>query len=120
MLFRHSDQMVTQQIDHMRGGQGTVAVKHLLNPDEMLGKGRLFAQNTVPPGASIGLHRHQGDSEAYYVIAGSGVYRDDDQSFAIGVGDLARVDDEHRHSIENTGDVPLVFIALILFTGTAK
>ena len=64
MLFRHSDQMVTQQIENMRGGQGTVAVKHLLNPDEMLGKGRLFAQNTVPPGASIGLHRHQGDSEA--------------------------------------------------------
>ena len=91
MLFRHSDEMVTQQIEHMRGGQGTVAVKHLLNPDEMLGKGRLFAQNTIPPGASIGLHRHQGDSEAYYVIEGSGVYRDDDQSFTIGAGDLLAV-----------------------------
>jgi len=120
MLFRHSHEMLTQQIDHMRGGQGIVAVKHLLNPDEMLGKGRLFAQNTLPPGASIGLHRHQGDSEAYYVIEGSGVYRNNDQSFAIGVGDLALVDDQNQHSIENTGDVPLIFIALILFSGEQK
>jgi mannose-6-phosphate isomerase-like protein (cupin superfamily) len=120
MLFRHSEGMDTQQIENMRGGQGVVTVKHLLNPDEMLGKGRLFAQNTVPPGASIGLHRHQGDSEAYYVIEGSGVYRNNDQSFAIKAGDLARVDDLNAHSIENTGDVPLVFIALILFTGEQK
>ena len=33
MLFRHSDEMVTQQIENMRGGQGTATVKHLLNPD---------------------------------------------------------------------------------------
>jgi len=117
MLFRHSDEMVTQQIDNMRGGQGSVTVKHLLNPDEMLGKGRLFAQNTLPPGASIGLHRHHGDVEAYYVIAGSGVYHDNGQALPIGVGDLAQVDDLNQHSIENNGDIPLVFIALILFTG---
>ena len=41
MLFRHSPEMMTQHNEHMRGGQGTVTVKHLLKPDEMLGKGRL-------------------------------------------------------------------------------
>lgn len=120
MLYRHSDEMVTQQIENMRGGQGVATVKHLLNADEMLGKGRLFAQNTLPPGASIGLHRHQGDIEVYYVLSGSGVYRNNDQSFPIGPGDLTQVDDQNQHSIENTGDVPLVFIALILFTGAAQ
>ncbi|MEI7430797.1 MAG: hypothetical protein WCL27_10100 [Betaproteobacteria bacterium] len=59
MIFRHSDEMITENFENMRGGQGTVSVKHLLNPDKMLGKGRLFAQNTVPPGASIGVHWHQ-------------------------------------------------------------
>jgi mannose-6-phosphate isomerase-like protein (cupin superfamily) len=112
--------MVSQNIEHMRGGLGTVTVKHLLNPDEMLGKGRLFAQNTVPPGASIGLHKHLGDMEAYYVISGSGVYGDNDRLFDIVAGDLVRVDDHNQHSIENTGDIPLVFIALILFTGESK
>jgi mannose-6-phosphate isomerase-like protein (cupin superfamily) len=112
--------MVTHKNENMRGGKGTVSIKHLLNPDEMLGKGRLFAQTTVPPGASIGLHRHEGDVEAYYVIEGSGVYYADDERFEIKVGDLTLVDDQHRHGVENTGETPLVMIALILFTGERK
>ncbi len=120
MLLRTSGEMLTQKIEGMRGGKGTVAVKHLLNPDELLGKGRLFAENTVPPGASIGLHRHEGDIEAYYITQGSGIYYNDDERFAIKAGDLTFVDDHHQHSIENTGETPLVFIALILFTGEKK
>ena len=112
--------MTTQQIERMRGGEGIVTVKHLLNPDEMLGKGRLFAENTVPLGASIGRHRHEGDAEAYYILRGSGLYHDNEQAFEIKAGDMALVDDHNFHSIENTGDVPLVFIALILFTGEKK
>jgi len=120
MLFRTSDEMVTQQMEGMRGGKGTVSVKHLLNPDELLGKGRLFAENTVPPGASIGLHRHEGDVEAYYITQGSGIYCNDDERIAVKAGDLTLVDDHHQHSIENTGATPLVLIALILFTGEKK
>ena len=72
MLFRHSPEMMTQHNEHMRGGQGTVTVKHLLKPDEMLGKGRLFAELTVPPGASVGLHRHEGDVEALCGVGEAG------------------------------------------------
>ena len=120
MLFRHSTDMVSQQIEHMRDGQGTVTVKHLLNPDEMLGKGRLFAENTIPPGASIGLHRHEGDVEAYYILQGSGIYHNNDEVFDIKAGDMTVVDDHNLHGIENTGAIPLIFIALILFTGDKK
>jgi mannose-6-phosphate isomerase-like protein (cupin superfamily) len=109
--------MITQQIEHMRGGKGTVTSKQLLNPDELLGKGRLFAETTLPPGASIGLHRHEGDVEAYYILQGSGVYYNNEQVFDIKAGDLSLVDDHNAHSIENTGSIPMVFIALILFTG---
>lgn len=55
MIYRHSEEMVEQHIENMRGGKGIVTVKHLLNRNELLGKGRLFAENTVPVGASIGL-----------------------------------------------------------------
>lgn len=120
MLYRQSGDMNTQLIDRMRNGNGTVTVKHLLNPDEMLGKGRLFARNAVPPGASIGVHRHEGDSEAYYILSGRGRYTDDGRTFEVQAGDLAVVDDGHLHGIENIGDEPLEFIALILFTGEKK
>ena len=88
MLFRHSPEMMTQHNEHMRGGLGTVTVKHMLKPDEMLGKGRLFAELTIPPGASVGLHRHEGDVEAYYILQGKGRYQNDDESFDVTAGDL--------------------------------
>ena len=120
MLFRHSPEMMTQHNEHMRGGQGTVTVKHLLKPDEMLGKGRLFAELTVPPGASVGLHRHDGDVEAYYILQGKGRYQNDDESFDVTAGDLTLVDNLHCHGIENTGEEPLKLIGLILFTAPEK
>lgn len=120
MLFRHSSEMMTQHNEHMRGGQGTVTVKHLLKPDELLGKGRLFAELTVPPGASVGLHRHEGDTEAYYIVEGRGRYQNDDEVFEVAAGDLTVVDDHHSHGIENIGETPLRLIGLILFTAERK
>ena len=121
MLHRRSTEMTIQHNEHMRDGKGTVVVKHLLNPDEMLGKGRLFAELTVPPGASIGMHRHEGSVEAYYILQGVGrYYNDDDEPFDVTVGDMTLVDDQHTHSIENTGDTPLVLIGLVLLTEGSK
>lgn len=120
MLYRHSSEMFTQHNEAMRGGKGTVTVKHLLKPDELLGKGRLFAELTVPPGASVGLHRHEGDVEAYYILQGRGRYLNNEEVYEVEAGDLTLVDDHHSHGIENTGDTPLKLIGMILFTGDRK
>lgn len=119
MILRHTAEMREQQIANLRDGHGVVTVRHLLEPAEMLGKGRLYAHNILPPGASIGVHRHVGDAEAYYFLAGSGRYTDNDVAYAVGAGDLAFVAEGDRHGIENVGDVPLEFIALILFADKA-
>ncbi|MDR2614542.1 MAG: cupin domain-containing protein [Candidatus Accumulibacter sp.] len=116
MLYRHSADMSTQHNTRMRDGKGTVTVKHLLDPGEMFGKGRLFAELTVPPGASIGLHRHEGTVEAYYFLEGKGRYQDNDQFYEVAAGDLTLVDDNDSHGVENTGDTPLKLIGLVLFT----
>lgn len=120
MLLRHYEDMNKFQMENMRGGIGTVEVVHLLNPDEMKDKGRLFAENIMPPGTSIGLHPHYGDTEAYYFLEGTGRYQDNDEFFDVKAGDIAVVDDGDMHGITNTGDGQLRFIALILFTGEKK
>lgn len=117
MIVRHTSQMHVEDRPHMRGGAGTVTVKDLLSPEEMFGHGRLFAENVVPPGASVGLHPHEGDTEWYYIVSGRGVYLHDDERHDVVAGDLTVVADGHRHGIENAGDEPLLFIALILYTG---
>ena len=120
MLYRHTSEMLTQHNENMRGGKGTVTVKHLLQPDELLGKGRLFAELTVPPGASVGLHRHEGDVEAYYILQGQGRYLNNDDVYEVQAGDLTLVDDHNCHGIENIGDGPLKLIGLILFTADRR
>ena len=49
------------------GGKGTIKVKSLLDAEEFIGKGRLFAHNIIPPGSSLGYHKHEGDFETYYI-----------------------------------------------------
>lgn len=117
MLLRHYEEMNKFKMENMRGGIGTVEVIHILNPDEMHNKGRLFAENIIPPGASIGHHPHTGDSEAYYFLEGTGLYRNNEDYYEVKAGDVAVVDAGDMHGITNTGEVDLRFIALILFTG---
>ena len=117
MIVRHTSEMHIEDRHQMRGGTGTVTVKDLFSPEEMLGHGRLFAENVVPPGASVGLHPHEGDTEWCYIVSGQGTYLYNDERHDVAAGDLTVVGDGHRHGIENTGDEPLLFIALILFTG---
>lgn len=115
MIIRHSDEMKEAQVENMRGGKGAVTFKYLLNPDEFHEKGRLFAQNTIPVGASIGMHLHEGEFEIFYILQGTGTYYNNEEKFEIKAGDMAYLDVDNSHSLENTGDEPLVFMALILF-----
>lgn len=117
MIHRRAADMPTEDRDRMRGGVGVTSITALLEPGQLLDRGRMFSRVTVPAGASVGMHRHDGEVEFYYVLSGEGDYRQDDEPvIRIGAGDLVSVDDHHTHGVVNTGSQELVFIALILFT----
>ncbi len=115
-MLRKYSEMKRKTFENKWGGQGIQEVIHILNPDEMHGKGRLFADNFLPPGASVGLHPHNGDMEAYFFLEGRGLYTADGEEYEVEAGDVTVVDDHHEHGIRNIGDTPLRFIALILYT----
>ena len=48
----------------MRGGTGTVSVQSLFAPDEFGASVRLCARLTLPAGASIGNHAHEGEDRS--------------------------------------------------------
>ena len=41
-------------VEHMMGGEGKFIIEDILKPDEMHGKGRLFARRTLMPKDSVG------------------------------------------------------------------
>lgn len=97
------------------GGTGRIKVRNLLEgANEMYEKGRVFAHTTVYPGSGIGIHRHENESETYYIVSGSGIYHDNGVNLEIHPGDVCFCGDHQVHGIEAVGE-PIEMIALILY-----
>ena len=115
-MVRRENEMLTEA-KCIRGGNGeTLMTKILSSAEEMYGKGRMFNLMTLLPGRSIGEHVHTGDNEIFYFLSGSGKYCDNGKIVRVGPGDAAVCSDGELHSLENDGDEPLKFIALILYS----
>ena len=114
-FIRRNDQAVVDT-KKMFDGEGQAILRRILNsPEEMFGKGRIFNHMVLKPGCEVGWHVHKGDAETYYVIKGHGEYSDNGSMVTLNTGDMSFVDDGEGHSIKNTGDEDLEFIALILY-----
>jgi len=74
---------------------------------------KMVARLELDPGAAIGEHTHTGDEEVYHIISGRGLFTEDGVSAVVGPGDTALTLNGHSHTILNTGDEPLVLLAVI-------
>lgn len=113
-MLRRSDEMKLENIEKLRGGDGTVTIKHLFGKEELLGKTRLVAETILPVGTSIGFHHHENEEEIYYILSGKGEVIDDDSIQNVSAGFAMLTGNGKGHSIRNTGEEPLVFLSLIL------
>ena len=100
----------------MMGGEGSVHMEQILSAEEMMGKARLFNRVTLRPDCSIGTHTHRGDNECYFILSGTGTYQEDGVEKTVEPGSITYTRDGHSHSLKNTGEEDLVFIALILYS----
>ena len=97
MIRKKEDQAI--EFRCIRGGKGETEQRKIAESvEELYGKGRLFNYMIIQPGNSIGEHTHDGTI------------------VEVGPGDSTFCSDGQFHSLKNTGDVPLEFIALILYS----
>lgn len=101
--------------ENASGGKGFILIKPLLNEKQLNGKCGLFAEVTINPGCSLGYHEHHKESETYYILSGEGIYDDNGTERVVTTGEATFTPDGYGHSIENKGDIDLVFIALIIY-----
>ncbi|MDR0998703.1 MAG: cupin domain-containing protein [Treponema sp.] len=106
-------EMKTETKEKMRDGQGSVHFTHLVDCGKEKNI-RMLAELTLPPGASIGYHRHDSETEYYIILSGTGEVDDNGTLRQVGAGDSVITGDGASHSIKNTGAVPLVFHAVIV------
>jgi len=113
-VLHTSQEMTVEQRENMRGGKGTVVIKHLFKQEELTGKARLVAEITIPAGGAIGFHQHDREEEIYYFISGQGKVLDQDEARTVRPGDALLTGGGKGHSVENTGSESLVIMAVIL------
>ena len=113
MIKKLSDLKVTVN-QNMRGGDGSIIIKHIANKAELYDKGRLYAHITIKPGCSIGFHIHENEVEVYHMVSGTAIYDDNGTQTELSPGDTTITPAGQGHSIANKGNEDVELIALII------
>lgn len=101
------DTIPEQVIPHFKGGEKEIATRMHWDGSTRIMRARLV------PGASIGLHRHEGTSEAIYVLAGRGTATLDGVAEPLAAGQCHFCPEGHEHTFVNDGTEDLVFFAVV-------
>ena len=113
MIRRKSD-LNTVIKENWRGGPGKGSMTEIATREEMLDNGRVFGIMTFEPGCGIGIHKHEWEMEAYYIIDGNGEYYDNGKLFKVDAGDVTICNPGEEHGITNTGDTVMHVVALVV------
>ena len=92
---------------NFKGGEKEFAVKMYCDETAKIMKGRL------EPGASIGYHIHEGNSEIIYVLSGRGKVLYDGEMLELSEGLAHYCPEGHKHSLINDSSEDLVFFAVV-------
>ena len=90
------------------GGEGVIRFARIAEAGALTGACNFIDYAELPPGASIGRHRHRRDEEELYlVLEGRGSMWRDGEQFEVRSGDLVRNRAGGEHGLCNTGSGPL-------------
>jgi mannose-6-phosphate isomerase-like protein (cupin superfamily) len=118
-MLKTAGQQIVRVQEHLRGGEGAVTFHEFLGKDYSYGSGRLFSRSTLPAGASIGAHVHEGEFEVYYVLSGEAEIDDNGTPIRLKAGDTHLCPSGQSHALKNPGPEDLELIMLILFENPA-
>jgi mannose-6-phosphate isomerase-like protein (cupin superfamily) len=98
----------------LRGGPGSLTMTDLTAGAGTCKNCRLLSRIDIPPGAGIGRHDHQTETEYFIMLEGAAEVEDGDKKVTVGPGDVVITGDGAAHSITNTGTKPVKMIAVIV------
>jgi len=113
-MIKKKNEQLTEVRDAMRGGSGSVTIRHFFKKDEFNAKSRLCAELIIPPGAGIGEHEHNEEDEVYLIRKGTAIITDNGEEIEVGPGDAILTGNSSSHAIRNSGETDLVLIAVIM------
>ena len=92
--------MKTNPVSNCHDGEGTISVVDIF--DKFSSKIQFLHYTVLPPGTSIGSHKHGDDEEFYFVIEGSGEMELDGTNHTVKTGDVILNKPFGTHGLRNT------------------
>ena len=99
--------METTVLPNFKGGEKEYAAQMFFDGTNRIMKGKLI------PGASIGLHTHETNSEMIYVLEGEGCMILDGQEEILCADMCHYCPKGHSHTFINKSDKDLIFFAVV-------
>lgn len=99
--------MEEKLLPNFKGGEKHLGMRMFDDGACKIMRGRL------EPGASIGLHTHEGNSEIIYILEGSGKVEYDAGVETLAAGDCHYCPEHHTHRLINDSSEDLTFFAVV-------
>ncbi|MET8689313.1 cupin domain-containing protein [Streptomyces sp. NPDC004732] len=90
--------------EHDHGGIGAILAHRVFTREAGAPGAEFIDLAVLPPGTSIGRHRHGADRETYIVLAGSGLMFLDGEEFRVATGDVVVNRPHGEHGLLNDSD----------------
>jgi len=113
-MINTANKMRKEVRSEMRGGTGEITLTHLVEGADMLGKARIAARLSIPPGSTIGEHPHGPDAEIYIIEKGVAIVTDNGARHEMKAGDAMFIGGGDTHSLANGGDGILEVLAIVI------
>ena len=101
------EEMETACMEHFKGGEKAVRAEMYADDRNRIMRGRL------EPGASIGLHTHETNSEIIYLLEGEGTVLYDGAYETLRAGQCHYCPKGHTHSLMNRSRSDVVCFAVV-------
>ena len=118
-LTMRLDRKLLRPEENMLGGKGVAQYRRALGPEDFFSNWEYVDHLVLPPGATLGRHRHQHMEEIFYVMDGTGSVEVGKESAAIRKGDAIPIMLNEAHAMVNNGtaDLELMVIGVSMQKG---
>ena len=101
-MIKNFYQMEPRLEQNCHRGEGTIKVTKVI--EKFATNMQFFHYTVLPPGTSIGVHKHKDDEEFYVVLEGAGEMDLDGVKHPVSAGDVIVNPPFGSHGLKNTSD----------------
>ena len=102
------DQIPQKEMVHFNGGENSIYAQ-MVQAEGV----RIMVKGVIPPGASVGLHPHDGSLEVVFILSGHCYALCDGERETLQPGDCHYCSNHSTHTLVNDGEENVVFCAVI-------